>query len=172
MTDGNGLPIKIAITPGNAHDLTAADELFDRLPVGAMLLADKPYDADWLRAKVKTKRSWANIPPKSNRKISLVFSPWLYKKRNLIESFFSKLKCYRRCGFYFPISTAAISGDSALGFRACGFNREQGRGVCPGDTTIDEPVIYHRGFGHSAFSQPANSVGEIRFFSPFFNRIA
>ena len=49
-----------------------------------------------LRAKVRTKRSWANIPPKSNRKITLVFSPWLYKKRNLIERFFSKLKCYRR----------------------------------------------------------------------------
>ncbi|WP_418137849.1 IS5 family transposase [Agrobacterium sp. El2ro-1b] len=96
VTDGNGLPIKITITPGNAHDLTAADELLDSLPVGAMLLADKAYDADWLRAKVKTKRSWANIPPKSNRKTSLVFSPWLYKKRNLIERFFSKLKCYRR----------------------------------------------------------------------------
>ncbi|MDH0117921.1 IS5 family transposase (plasmid) [Agrobacterium pusense] len=96
VTDGNGLPIKINVTPGNAHDLTAADELLDSRPVGAMLLADKAYDADWLRAKVKTKRSWANIPPKSNRKISLVFSPWLYKKRNLIERFFSKLKCYRR----------------------------------------------------------------------------
>ena len=76
------------------------------------------------------------------------------------------------CGFYFPISIEAISGNPALGFQACGFNREQGRGVYPGDITIDEPVIYHRGSGHSAFSQPANSVGEIRFFSPFSNRIA
>ncbi|MGO7353914.1 IS5 family transposase [Rhizobium ruizarguesonis] len=96
VTDGNGLPIKITITPGHAHDLTAASELLDHLPVGAMLLGDKAYDADWLRAKVRTRGSWANIPPKSNRKIPLVFSPWLYKKRNLIERFFSKLKCYRR----------------------------------------------------------------------------
>jgi transposase len=96
VTDGNGLPIKIAIKPGHAHDLTAASELLDDLPAGAMLLADKADDADWLRAKVRTKRSWANIPPKSNWKITLVFSPWLYKRRSLIERFFSKLKCYRR----------------------------------------------------------------------------
>jgi len=96
VTDGKGLPIKIAITPGHAHDLTAANELLEDLPSGVMLLADKAYDADWLREKLRTKRSWANIPPKSNRKRPLVFSPWLYKKRNLIERFFSKLKCFRR----------------------------------------------------------------------------
>ncbi|NTJ08707.1 IS5 family transposase [Rhizobium lusitanum] len=96
VTDGKGLPIKIVITAGQAHDLTAASELLSDLPRGAMLLADKAYDADWLRAKLRTNGSWANIPPKSNRKRPLVFSPWLYKKRNLIERFFSKLRCYRR----------------------------------------------------------------------------
>jgi len=95
VTDGKGLPIKVAITPGNAHDLTAAGELLNDPPPGGMLLADKAYDADWLRAKLRTRRSWANIPPKSNRKRPIVFSPWLYRKRNLIEHFFSKLKCYR-----------------------------------------------------------------------------
>ncbi len=91
-----GCQIKIAITPGNAHDLTAASELLSDLTPGGMLLADRAYDADWLRAKLRTRRSWANIPPKSNRKRPVVFSPWLYKKRNLIERFFSKLKRYRR----------------------------------------------------------------------------
>lgn len=33
LTDGKGLPIKIAITPGHAHDLTAAGELLDNLSV-------------------------------------------------------------------------------------------------------------------------------------------
>lgn len=96
ITDGTGLPIKIAITPGHAHDLTAAKELLTDLSPGGMVLADKAYDADWLRAQVRTKRSWANIPPKSNRKKPVVFSPWLYRKRNLIQRFFGKLKCYRR----------------------------------------------------------------------------
>lgn len=96
MTDDVGLPVKIIITPGQAHDLTAAEELLADMPGGEMLLADKAYDADWLRASMSERGGWANIPPKSNRKGPIVFSPWLYKKRNLVERFFNKLKCFRR----------------------------------------------------------------------------
>lgn len=34
VTDGKGLPIKIVITPGHAHDLTAAKELLTDLSPG------------------------------------------------------------------------------------------------------------------------------------------
>ena len=61
-----------------------------------MVLADRAYDADWLRAMVSQQGSWANIPPKRNRKSPICFSPWLYKQRNLIERFFNKLKYFRR----------------------------------------------------------------------------
>jgi transposase len=37
-----------------------------------------------------------NIPAKSNRKWKPCFSKWLYRERNLIERFFSKLKHFRR----------------------------------------------------------------------------
>ena len=37
-----------------------------------------------------------NIPPKTNRKNPICFSPYLYKARNLIERFFNKIKHYRR----------------------------------------------------------------------------
>jgi transposase len=66
------------------------------LPKGAMLLADKGYDANALRAAVYTQDAWANIPPKTNRKDPICFSPYLYKARNLIERFFNKIKHYRR----------------------------------------------------------------------------
>ena len=39
---------------------------------------------------------WANIPPKRNRRDPVCFSPWLDRKRNLIEGFFNTLKHYRR----------------------------------------------------------------------------
>ncbi len=61
-----------------------------------MLLADKGYDANALRTAVKDRRAWANIPPKSNRKDPICFSPFLYKARNLIERFFNKAKQFRR----------------------------------------------------------------------------
>jgi transposase len=118
VTDSKRLPINIAITPGHAHDLTAASTLLNDLPPGAMLLADKAYDADWLRAEVKARRSWANIPPRSNRKSPIVFSPWLYRKRNLIERFFSKLKCYRRIATRWP-SPALRPGRRFAVTRSC-----------------------------------------------------
>lgn len=96
MTDGEGLPIRLAITPGQTHDIQAAAELLNGIGKGQMVLADKAYDADWLREMVSVQGGWANIPPKSNRKNPVCFSPWLYKQRNLIERFFNKLKYFRR----------------------------------------------------------------------------
>ena len=61
-----------------------------------MLLADRGYDADWIRAFVRQHGVWANIPPKRNRTEALCFSPYLYRARNLVERFFNKIKHCRR----------------------------------------------------------------------------
>ena len=61
-----------------------------------MLLADRGYDADWIRALVRQQGAWANIPPKRNRTEALCFSPYLYRARNLVERFFNKIKHCRR----------------------------------------------------------------------------
>jgi transposase len=66
------------------------------LPEGAMLIADKGYDANALRQAVLDKNAWANIPPKRNRKEPICFSKYLYRDRNLVERFFNKIKHYRR----------------------------------------------------------------------------
>jgi transposase len=42
-----------------------------------MLLADRGYDADWIRELAMKKGAWANIPPKSNRSDPICFSPYL-----------------------------------------------------------------------------------------------
>jgi hypothetical protein len=47
-----------------------------------------------------------------------------------------------------------------------------GMGGYSAEIENDAKVIYQRGSGHSAFSQAAKSLGEIRFFSPFCNRMA
>jgi hypothetical protein len=61
-----------------------------------MLLADRGYDADWIRMLVCQRGAWANIPPKRNRTEALCFSPYLYRARNLVERFFNKIKQCRR----------------------------------------------------------------------------
>jgi transposase len=60
------------------------------------LLADRGYDADWIRELAREQGAWVNIPPKRNRKDPICFSPYLYRARNLVERFFNKIKQCRR----------------------------------------------------------------------------
>lgn len=48
LTDGEGLPVKFVIAPGNTHDIQAAAELLADICKGQMVLVDKAYDANWL----------------------------------------------------------------------------------------------------------------------------
>src|SRR5215813_8327503 len=91
-----GLPMRLALTTGEAHDNRLAFPLLSSLKPGAMLLADRGYDADWIRALVSEHGAWANIPPKRNRRQLICFSPYLYRARNLVERFFNKIKQCRR----------------------------------------------------------------------------
>ena len=92
MVDTNGLPVRLALTAGEAHDNRLADKLLSRLKSGSMLLADRGYDADWIRALAVRKGALANIPPRCNRSEPICFSPYLYRARNLVERFFNKIK--------------------------------------------------------------------------------
>jgi transposase len=96
LVDTNGLPVRLALTAGEAHDNRLAGKLLSRLKSGTMLLADRGYDADWIRALVRQHGAWANIPPKRNRTEALCFSPHLNRARNLVERFFNKIKHCRR----------------------------------------------------------------------------
>ena len=70
-----GLPVRLALSPGEAHDVRLAGRLLSRLKSGSMLLADRGYDADWIRELAAAKGAWANIPPKSSRNESDLLQP-------------------------------------------------------------------------------------------------
>jgi transposase len=96
VVDANGLPVHLGLTAGEAHDNRLCSVLLSGLRSRTMLLADRGYDADWIRALVREQGAWANIPPKRNRKESICFSPHLYRARNLVERFFNQIKQCRR----------------------------------------------------------------------------
>jgi transposase len=96
VVDTNGLPVHLALTPGEAHDNRLCSVLLRALLPQTMLLADRGYDADWIRELARQQGAWANIPPKRNRKDPICFNPYLYRARNLVERFFNKIKQCRR----------------------------------------------------------------------------
>ena len=82
------------LTPGQAHDLTCAEQLIDSADPDA-LLGDKAYDADPLIDTLTQRGITPVIPPKANRKAPRACDFALYCERSLIERFFNKLKHFR-----------------------------------------------------------------------------
>jgi len=95
VVDANGLPIALKLTEGQAHDGRSAADMLGSLKAGQILLADRAYDSNALRETMATRGAWANIRPMDHRVERPVFSPFLYRYRNLVERFFSKLKHFR-----------------------------------------------------------------------------
>jgi transposase len=75
VVDANGLPVRLDLTPGEAHDNRLCPLLLAGLRPRTMVPADRGYDAPWIRAFVNQQGAWANIPPKRNRKDPICFSP-------------------------------------------------------------------------------------------------
>lgn len=95
LVDAMGLPIDLALSEGQAYDGHHAHGLLEHLRPKSMLLADRAYDANAIRAAIAGKGAWANIPPMPGRRFKPAFSKVLYKARNLVERFFNKLKHFR-----------------------------------------------------------------------------
>ena len=96
LTDGQGLPLELVLTPGQAGDCPVAGQLLGRLEENTIVLADKAYDADWLRRRIEATGAAPNIPSVVHRKHKACFSRTLYRGRNRIERFFNRIKHFRR----------------------------------------------------------------------------
>ncbi len=94
LTDALGNLIDFRLLPGQAHDLRGTTALIGGLSCG-YLLADRAFDANWLREALSEAKIEAVIPPKSNRRFPAEFDKETYKWRHLIENFFQKIKEYR-----------------------------------------------------------------------------
>jgi transposase len=83
--------VDFCLMPGQAHDLRQTRFLLQGLHAGH-LLADRAFDADWLRNNLLARGITPVIPPKSNRKFPAEFGRETYKWRHLVENYFGKLK--------------------------------------------------------------------------------
>ena len=93
--DALGNPVRLIASPGQRNDIAFADELVEGFQAEATI-ADKGYDADHLHEKIGATGAKIVIPPRRNRKVQRPYDLDLYKERNVIERFFSKLKHFRR----------------------------------------------------------------------------
>jgi transposase len=90
------MPVRIVLSQGQSSDKTMAPPLIEAIEPGRDLVADRGYDARALIDLVESRGGRAHIPTCRDRKVQRSIDPALYRKRNLIERFFNKLKHFRR----------------------------------------------------------------------------
>lgn len=90
------MPIRFALTPGQASDKAAAPGLLEGLHPASVVIADRGYDWQHLINLVGQRGGQAHIPTQRDRKVQRSVDPNLYRHRNLVERFFCKLKHFRR----------------------------------------------------------------------------
>ena len=95
VTDAKGRPIRFFMSAGQVSDYKGAAALLNSLPKADWLLADRGYDADWLRKALQDRGIKACIPDRKSRKKTVNYDKRRYKRRNRIEIMFGRLKDWR-----------------------------------------------------------------------------
>jgi transposase len=94
LIDALGNLIDVRLLPGQAHDLRGTAALIEGLCC-RQVLADRAFDANWVREALIGAGIEPVIPPKSNRRFPAEFDRDTCKRHHLIGNFFGKLKEYR-----------------------------------------------------------------------------
>ena len=96
VCDGAGKPLAMLLTEGQVSDYRGATTVLDALPDADTLIADRGYDSDRFREALNARGIAPCIPGRANRKTPVVYDKALYKRRNLVERMFGRLKDWRR----------------------------------------------------------------------------
>ena len=89
------VPLRWILTAGNRNDITQASALIEGYSY-EYVIGNKAYDSDAFKEAIVSAGGVAVIPPRDSRRDPCPYDEALYKRRNIIERFFHRLKQYRR----------------------------------------------------------------------------
>jgi len=94
LVDALGNLVRFILLPGQRNDIVGVPPLIDDLACEA-LIADKAFDADWLRKTLQERKIEPVIPPRAHRTDKASHDETMYKWRHLVENYFAKIKEFR-----------------------------------------------------------------------------
>ena len=106
LTDVIGRPYALMLTAGNVSDVKAEPALLERAGRTRYLLADKGYDAYWLRRWLRDAGAVPVIPGGRDRKRTIRYDKDRYRGRHLIEN----ANCRRVATRYDKLAPNFLSG--------------------------------------------------------------
>ncbi len=95
LVDGDGRPIPLKLTAGQAHDGRSAAHIFETGKTGNILLADRAYDSDDLRQGLKARGAWGCTRPCQTGSILRCSVPSFTNSETKLRGCFNKLKHFR-----------------------------------------------------------------------------
>ena len=115
LLDENFRVVKFLLSAGNVNDNLVALPLLQGLKLrDKVVLADKAYSTAKIRDYLEKQRAIVCIPDKANAKVKHEFDEELYKKRNVVERFFCRLKDYLRISIRLDKLSSSFSGFVSL----------------------------------------------------------
>ncbi|PVE22046.1 hypothetical protein DC522_23075, partial [Microvirga sp. KLBC 81] len=108
------IPTVPAPTPGTIADISMALPLLRAVTTPKRLIGDKAYDGDSLRRRLKERRIKAVIPSSANHTMPYPLDRTAYRRRNLIERLFCRLKNWRRIATRYDRLARSDLADLAL----------------------------------------------------------
>jgi transposase len=78
-------------------------------------IADRGYDSNGFRNMLFSSGIQPIIPGRRNRKVAIVVDPNTYKKRNVIERFFARVKEFRRIAARYEKTVATFGAMFTIG---------------------------------------------------------
>lgn len=110
MVDALGNPLRVVLGPGQQADCRRAADLLAGAEGTGNVLADKAYDTDAVVAAVEALGAQVVIPSKKNRLVQRMIDRNLYRDRNKVERFFSRLKQFRRLATRYDKTASSFLG--------------------------------------------------------------
>ena len=95
--DGAGRAVWLTLAAGQQADVKVAQQSWPPIK-GCTTVADKGYDSDAFRKKLRRRGSGVCIPSRSNRRCPESYHRGYYRRRHKVENFFQRVKRFRRIG--------------------------------------------------------------------------
>jgi transposase len=111
----HGRLVRYLLTGGEVNDITQAKQLVSKDIEGSGVVGDRAYDSNEFASHLEELELEVVIPSRANRVVLRRIDAEVYRRRNVIERWFGRLKQFRRIATRYDKTQSSYRGFIALG---------------------------------------------------------
>ena len=115
LVSEHGRLVRYLLTGGEVNDITQAKALVSKDVEGRGVVGDRAYDSNEFALHLEELKLEVVIPSRANRVAPRSIDTEVYRRRNVIERWFGRLKQFRRIATRYDKTQSSFGGFIALG---------------------------------------------------------